>query len=156
MSHFYQCSNLKPYLKNPQKCKSSTVTIRSSWEGKFVLKYLDINSNIIQWSSEDKIIEYFCPTDGKKHRYFIDFWFSAKTKDGKIKEFLVEIKPSSQTIEPKIPNRKTKKFLTEVLTYTKNKAKWDTVEKYCKSQREIGKDIEFLIITEKDCPWFLK
>ena len=151
---YYQIANLKPHLKNPSKCVSSVVTCRSGWEIKFVLKYLDINTNIIKWSSEDVVIQYFCPTDGKNHRYFVDFWFEAKTKSGKIKEFLIEIKPYSQSIPPKEPKRKSKNFLNEVQTYIKNTAKWETVKNYCKTQRELGKDIEFLVITEKDVPYF--
>lgn len=156
MSKYYQHSNLRPHLKNPQKCKSSQVVARSSWEAKLILRYLDINENIIEWNSEDCVIKYLCPTDGKYHRYFIDFWFRAKTKDGSLKEFLVEVKPFSQTNPPSEPKRKTKRFLTEVQTYIKNTAKWDTVKKYCENERKLGRNIEFIIITEKDAPWFLK
>jgi len=147
---YYQIANMRPMLKNPQKCKSQIVSARSGWEISFISKYLDVNVNILEWSSEDVVIQYFCPTDGKMHRYFMDFWFLSLQKDGSKKEFLVEVKPFKQTIPPVDPKRKTKRFLTEVQTYIKNQAKWETTKKYIENERKKGRNIEFIILTEKE------
>ena len=71
---------------------------RSGLELKF-MRYLDGNDSILKWSSEEIIIPYRSPIDGKVHRYFPDFW--VKTSQG---ETLIEIKPKIQTKPPK-PNQ---------------------------------------------------
>ena len=47
---------------------------------------------------------------------------------------LVEIKPAKQTIPPKNPKRKTKKYLNEVSAYIKNTSKWTYAQEYAKSR----------------------
>lgn len=154
---FYQISNIIPHLKNPHKCKSKQVTCRSGWEISFVIKYLDVNENIIEWTSEDTVIRYYNPVDNQYHRYFLDFTFKAKTKAGNIKTFWVEIKPYSQTQMPNVNGkRKTKRLMEEISTYYKNQAKWSAARKLVEEQKLLGQDVEFLVITEKDCPFFLK
>ena len=44
---------------------------------------------------------------------------------------MVEIKPKSQTLEPK-KRRQTKKYINEVMTYAKNISKWNAAEEWCK------------------------
>ena len=154
-SKFIQLPNVIPFLKNPNKCKSSIVTVRSGWELKFIMKYLDVNQNILEWTSEDTIVKYLSPIDGKYHRYFIDFAYKARTKSGEIKEFWIEIKPYSQSVKPKEPKRKTIGYLNEVKTYLVNSAKWETTKQLVEDYNKKGRDITFCIITEKDCPWFV-
>jgi hypothetical protein len=154
--HYYTIQDFYQFLKYPQKFTGNRpITTRSSWEAKFIQKYLDINTNIVEWKSEDIVIQYFCPTDKKMHRYFCDFWFKAKTKDGTYKEFLVEVKPEKELSEPKPPTRKTASYYNNVATYIKNQAKWSAAKQLCEKRRQSGVDIEFMILTEKDCPWFL-
>jgi len=89
---YYQISDLYPLLQHPEKYKGKRpIQMRSSWETKFALKWLDININIIEWSSEEIIIKYFNPIKNRNARYFMDFSFKAKNKNGDIKEFWVEI-----------------------------------------------------------------
>ena len=45
---------------------------------------------------------------------------------------LVEIKPKKETLPPKQPKRKTKKFLNEVITFSKNQDKWEAADQYAK------------------------
>ena len=61
-----------------------------------------------------------------------------------MKTYLIEIKPESQTKPPEIQRRVTQKYLTEVVNWGKNEAKW-------KAAREFAKDRgwEFIILTEK-------
>jgi len=114
-------------LKNPQKYRGdpNNVTYRSLWERQ-CFRWCEETDAVSSWSSEETIIPYRCKTDNKIHRYFIDL--KIKFKNGKT--VLVEIKPSSQTQPPKKPERQTKKYLTEVLTYVKNESKWEAANEY--------------------------
>lgn len=125
------------YAGNP-----ATIIMRSSWETRFAI-WCDKNPNIIKWSSEETIVPYRCPTDGKVHRYFIDFKIQVKDKDGAYKIYLVEVKPAAQAVKPNYPGRNTKRYLTESLTYMKNQAKWEAASKYAKDR-----GWEFKVITE--------
>ena len=116
--------------KNPKKYKgdSNNIIYRSSWEYA-AFSYLDNNPDILYWSSEEVIIPYYSEIDNKNHRYFVDLYY----KNSKGEEWLIEIKPQSQTIPPK-PKRNKKKLLEEVLTYEKNKAKWIAANSFCKTR----------------------
>jgi hypothetical protein len=120
------------------------IIYRSSWECK-VMYWLDGNKDIINWGSEELIIPYKSPVDGKWHRYFPDFFVKVKQKDGKTKSMVLEVKPKYQTIAPVQPSRKTKKFINEVMTYGVNTSKWKAAEEYC-----ADRGWEFKIITEED------
>lgn len=127
--------------KNPSKYKGdlNNIIFRSLLELRF-MEYLDSHEEVLRWSSEENIIIYWDPTSGRHRRYFPDFWF--QTKD---KEYIVEIKPKSQTQPPKKTNRKSQRYLQEVLTWGVNSAKWEAAEAYCSR-----KGMTFKIITESD------
>jgi hypothetical protein len=129
-------------VKNPEKYKGdyTNVTYRSSWELKF-FNYCDKTPDIIKWSSEEIIIPYKSPIDGKWHRYFPDVWM--KTKNGDT--YLIEIKPLKETKEPKKRSRITRQYLYEVKTWGINSHKWMAAQEYCKDRGWI-----FKIITEKE------
>jgi len=107
------------------------------------MKWCDGNNNILEWGSEEIIVPYRSPIDGKYHRYFVDFYVKVITRTGDIKKYLIEIKPKKQTIEPAVQKRKTKKYVTEVTTYVVNQAKWEAAREWCADRR-----LEFLILTE--------
>lgn len=120
----------------------TNIIMRSSWETMFA-NWCDKNPAVIKWKSEETIIPYRCPTDGKIHRYFVDFQVQVKSKDGIPKTYLVEVKPFKQTKPPEYPGRQTKKYIAESLTYMKNQAKWKAATEWAKDR---GWD--FKIITE--------
>ncbi|MDC6463677.1 head completion protein [bacterium] len=130
-------------VKNPSKYEGdpTKVIYRSLWE-RNAFKWCDDNPNIIKWSSEEVVIPYLYEVDRKYHRYFMDL--KLKTKQGKT--FLVEIKPDGQT-RPPTGGRRTKRYLTESLTYIKNVNKWEAAEEYAKDR-----GWEFVIWTEKNEP----
>ena len=130
----------------PKKYKGDPTNIvyRSLWELKF-MRYCDSNTNIVKWSSEEIVIPYRSPIDNRFHRYFPDFYLKYKDNTGKIIEKVVEIKPAKQVQEPKVQKRKTKKYVTEVVTYAKNQAKWLAAEEFCKDRKW-----KFQILTEKE------
>ena len=135
----FKPNNRKKYKGDPRE-----IIYRSLWELKF-MRYCDSNKNILKWSSEEIVIPYRCPTDNRIHRYFPDFYIKYKDVKGKLREKVVEIKPAKQVKEPKIQKRRTKKYVTEVMTYAKNRAKWEAAEDFCKDRRW-----EFQIMTEKE------
>jgi hypothetical protein len=132
--------------KNPAKYAGdpTAVIYRSSWEVKF-MSWADRNPNVLKWSSEETVIPYICPTDNKLHRYFVDFQIQTRNKAGVLKTFLIEVKPYKQTIPPEPQKRVTKQYLTEVLTWGKNDAKWKAARDFCKDR-----GWEFIILTEKE------
>ena len=133
-------------IKNPDKYRGdhTKIVYRSSWELR-VFKYLDDNPNVLEWSSEEIIIPYKSPVDNKFHRYFPDIWVRMKGNDGRIKTRLIEIKPETQSKEPEVKKRITKRYITEVCTYAINQAKWKAAREYC-----LDRKWEFMVLTEKD------
>ena len=133
-------------IKNPDKYAGNptNVCFRSSWELKF-FNWADANPSVVKWSSEEIVVPYVCPTDGRAHRYFPDNKIQIRRKDGTLQTWLVEIKPAAQTIPPKPRARNNKRFLIEAGTYLKNRAKWQAAEQFCKDRGWF-----FIILTEKD------
>lgn len=130
--------------KHPEKYRGDPTNIiyRSLWEFNF-MRELDSKPEVIQWSSEETIVPYRSPLDNKIHRYFPDFIYT-KIVDNECKTFMVEVKPSIQTKEPKVKAKKTRRYLTEVKSYVVNKAKWDAAKLFCEKKGWV-----FLIKTEK-------
>jgi hypothetical protein len=60
------------------------------------------------------------------HRYFVDV--KLEFTDGRV--YLIEIKPKKEIEPPKNPGRKTKRYITEVMTYAKNISKWEAAKEY--------------------------
>ena len=131
---------------NPKKYKgnSQNIIYRSLWERKFMV-YCDTNDKVLEWGSEEIIIPYISPWDGKVHRYFPDFYIKVKQSDGNLKKFIIEVKPKKQTRPPKPVVRKTKRWINEVRTFGVNEAKWKHATKWCKDN-----DMEFKILTEEE------
>lgn len=132
--------------KNPRKYRGdpTNIVFRSLWELK-VMKYLDENTNIIEWSSEELAIPYYDPSTRKHRRYFPDFIVKAKKSDGSLVTMMLEVKPKAQTIEPKVQSKKTKRYITEVTTWATNQAKWEAAKEFC-----LDRMWEFKLITEDE------
>ncbi len=133
----YRPVNHKKYKGDPR-----AVFYRSLWELKF-MKWCDSHDHILEWGSEEIVVPYRSPLDGRVHRYFVDFYAKVRNKSGTAKKYLIEVKPKKQTVEPKIPQRKTKRYLTEVTTYITNQAKWEAAREWCADH-----GLEFIILTE--------
>ena len=132
--------------KNPKKYKGDPTNIiyRSLWERKF-FQYCDETEDIVSWASEELFVPYVSPKDNRWHRYFPDVIIEARQKDGSTRTIMIEIKPQKETKEPKVKSKKTPQYITEVVTWGVNQAKWKYAEEYCKD-----KGWEFKILTEKD------
>jgi hypothetical protein len=130
---------------NPSKYKGdpNNVIYRSSWELKLMI-YLDRHPEVIQWSSEEIVIPYRSPIDGRLHRYFPDFYVK-KEVNGKIETLLIEVKPKVQTRPPAVQKKRTKKYINEVMTWGINEAKWKAAKNFCEDR-----NWKFMLMTEKE------
>ena len=134
----YFPTNPKKYRGNPNQ-----IIYRSLWERK-VMVYCDKNDAIIEWGSEEVIVPYLSPMDGRIHRYFPDFYMKVRQADGSTKKFIIEVKTKSQCKQPvKNPKRRTTKWFNEVKTFAINQAKWKSAREFCED-----KGMEFKIFTE--------
>ena len=107
--------------------------------------YCDLNENILEWGSEEIAIPYRSPIDNKVHRYFPDFYVKLKETTGKIKKYIIEVKPKKQLKPPVKPKRQTKGYIREAFEYARNQAKWKAAREYCADRMW-----EFKVITEKE------
>lgn len=130
--------------RNPSKYNGdpSNIIYRSSWEAK-LMKYLDDHPDVIQWSSEEIAIPYRSPIDNKIHRYFPDFKVKKRNSVGIVETLMIEVKPKSQTVPPKVQKKPTKRYVNEVFTWGINSAKWKAAQQYCEERKW-----KFVIMTE--------
>lgn len=123
--------------KNPQKYVGDVkdIVCRSSWEVR-LCHWMDVNDSVLQWSSETIIIPYTSAHDGRRHRYYPDFWCRIAQRDGSPpKMFILEVKPHAETLPPKRGGNKTEKsFQYQLATYLRNKSKWEAAHAYCQSR----------------------
>ena len=118
---------------------STNIIYRSLWELK-LMRYLDNHPNVLRWGSEEIVIPYISPIDGKWHRYFPDFIVEQINTNGVKQHILIEVKPKYQTVPPDTakkltPNGKiSKRFLTEVKTWGVNQAKWKAAREFCENR----------------------
>lgn len=130
--------------KNHEKYRGDIrkITYRSLWE-KFFMGWLDANPQVVKWNSEEVVIPYFSNADGKKRRYFMDFWF----RDENGQEFFVEVKPKKETQPPTKPSKLTtsakKRYIDDVYTWTVNNDKWQAAMKTAEKN-----NIKFRLLTE--------
>ena len=133
--------------QSPQKYvgDAGNIVYRSGLEWR-VMRYLDQNAAVLQWSSEEIKIPYIRPDDGNYHLYYPDFLIKLRSNSG-VRTVLIEVKPAKHTKPPKAPVTKAqhKRYLREAVDFAINRAKWDAAENWCKTR---GAD--FLILTEQE------
>ena len=139
--------------KNPGKYKGdpSKIIYRSLWEVK-VFKWVDDHPDVIWWQSEEVVVPYRSPIDGRMHRYYPDVIIHKKDGLKTTQTIMVEIKPAAQCKPPNPANRnKTKtgrvsrRYLNEVKTWGVNDAKWKAARNFCADRGWL-----FTIMTEKE------
>lgn len=117
-SGHYEVINKNKYIANLKK-----ITYRSSWE-LFFMKWLDLNPSIVEWGSENVVIEYIHPLTNEKKRYYTDFYFADKNGN----KYIIEVKPEKQTMVPIKPDnasgKKMDRYQKELHDYIVNKEKW--------------------------------
>lgn len=105
--------------------------------------HCDVNDKILSWGSEIVVIPYISPKDGRPHRYFMDFIYTMKDREGNIKTILVEVKPNKEKFKPTKGKKTPQRYMQECVTYEVNQAKWKAAEAYCKQRGWI-----FTVMTE--------
>jgi len=120
------------------------VVYRSSWERRFMV-YADTSKKVIQWNSEELVIPYVSPVDGKVHRYFPDFWIEVLEEGGTTNKIVIEVKPKGQCKPPTMGKTAKSKYryLRELKVWKVNEAKWDSCKNFCDDNQW-----QFKILTE--------
>ena len=131
-SGLYKAKNINKYNGD-----HTNIVYRSLWE-KAVFQWCDKNAKVKSWSSEEIVVPYYYDVDKKYHKYFVDMKIVFEDKT-----LLVEIKPEKETVPPVGPKR-TKRYVTEGLTYVKNMNKWEAANEYARDR-----GWEFQVWTEK-------
>jgi len=137
-------SKYKPSYPQKYQGNPNNIICRSSWERK-MCRWCDLNENIISWASEEFSIPYVSPVDNRVHRYYPDYLIKVKESTGKIKTYVIEVKPKKETSPPKRPKRQTKSYIYECKMYAVNQAKWQAAREFC-----LDNGVEFKIITENE------
>lgn len=142
----YKQGKFTPINRNKYKGNVDDIVYRSALELRY-FTWCDTNINVIKWSSEEVVINYYNPLDKKVHRYFVDLWMKIKDKNGKVKEFIAEIKPAIYTTQDHLytKNGKLTKSTRLKLEWIKNQLKWKQAKEYAKKR-----GLEFIILTERD------
>ena len=143
MARHYQQGTFTPKNIAKYAGNASNIFYRSSWELKF-MNWADSNPLVLAWISEEVVIPYYSPVDNKMHRYYVDFAIKVQSRDGTIKQYLVEIKPKIQTVPPVRGKRKTNKYIDALATYSVNQSKW----KYA-SEWATKNNMTFQVLTEE-------
>lgn len=136
--------NPKKYIGDLDK-----ITYRSSWE-LALLRFLDATPEILRYGSEKIVIPYFDQGTlnefghPKQRKYFTDFVVQIRKADGTAKIAIIEVKPKSQTVQPKKTGRMSDKtYETNLKTWLTNSSKWHAARKFCAT-----KGWEFIVLTE--------
>lgn len=117
----------KPMHPEKYKGDPTQIVFRSHWE-KLCFIWCDTNSKVKSWSSEEIIIPYLYEVDKRYHRYFVDLKIVFEDKT-----LLVEIKPDKET-RPPVGQKRTKRYISEGLTYVKNMNKWKAANEFAKDR----------------------
>ena len=131
-SGLYKAKNISKY-----KGDHTNIIYRSLWE-KAVFQWCDKNPKVKGWSSEEIVVPYYYDVDKKYHKYYVDVKIVFEDKT-----LLVEMKPEKETVPP-VGAKRTKRYITEGLTYVKNMNKWEAADSYAKDR-----GWEFQVWTEK-------
>ena len=81
----FKPKNISKYKGDPTK-----VIYRSLWELRF-MRWCDQRDSVLKWASEEVIIPYRSPIDGRRHRYFPDFWVKILNADGQFPKVLSKL-----------------------------------------------------------------
>lgn len=140
---YYNPQNPKKYVGD-----GTNIRYRSLWERRFMV-YCDTNTKIIKWGSEEVVVPYRSPIDGKVHKYYVDFIIESVDALGVKKVSIIEIKPKKQCHPPKQREKSTKKqkstYIYEAATFAVNQEKWDAARAFATER-----GWEFVVLTEDD------
>ena len=99
----------------------------------------------MKWGSEEVVVPYKSPKDNKMHRYFVDFIVETVNKRGFKEITLIEVKPKAQCKAPEKKEKPTRRYITEVMRWGVNSAKWKAAREFAEN-----KGWTFKILTEDE------
>ena len=108
-----------------------------------VFKFLDRAPSVIKWGAEVVVVKYYNEVKQRPARYIVDVYVKYTTRQGELKEELIEIKPLSQVKKPVRGRKRQDVYDEEVLTYIQNMNKWTAAKKYAEERKW-----NFRILTE--------
>ena len=136
----YKHGKYVPYNTEKYIGDINNIVYRSSWEKRFCA-YCDVNPNIIKWSSEPIIIDYWSPIDEKMHEYNVDFYIKVKKEDGVLQDWFVEIKPEIQyslsskpVLTGNITEKKVKQYNEKMKIWITNRAKFEAATRFAEDR----------------------
>ena len=139
----------KPDHPNKYVGDVDKIIYRSSWE-LALLRFLDSTPEILKYGSERVVIPYYDHGTmnefghPKQRRYYVDFIVQLRKADGSVKVALIEVKPKSQTVQPRKTSRMSEKtYESSLKTWLTNSSKWEAARAFC---HERG--WEFIILNE--------
>lgn len=146
---YFTPKNPEKYIGNPNK-----IRYMSSWELYFN-KMLDMNPNILRWSSENIKIPYIKPTNKKPSIYLPDYFIEYRDVNGNINKEIIEVKPHKEAKQatfliennfqslPPIRSKKPKNRTYEQAMMLINAAKWKAAINFCHKY-----NMKFRVVTE--------
>ena len=138
---YFKPSNVEKYIGDPNQ-----IIFRSSWEFKF-LKWCDSSPSVVKYSSEPIAIPYYSPLDKRGHLYYVDFYVEVMDNAGKVRKWIIEVKPIKYTKQPVPPKRMTDKqtanYMYAAKQFILNQAKFEAAREFAKTR-----GIQFGIVTE--------
>lgn len=136
-------------LKNPRKYMGvGQNPIYKSRMELVVFDRLDNDPKVIRWGYEILGIPYFSKLDKKMHTYKTDIF--CEVKRGEVVErYVIEIKSSSDMVQPRKPNlmnpKSKARFNFAMKTYIVNTSKWQAAQAFCNKS-----GLKLIFLTEKD------
>lgn len=139
---YYHLLNPNKYIGDPSK-----IIFRSGWEKKFAT-YCDVNDRVVAWASEPFVIQYLHPIDKVMKPYNVDFYVKIEKGENIFSEYLIEVKPSKQLLQPiHPPGRVTEKrlnaYYAQMKTYLVNLSKFQAAKSYAENR-----GWQFVVVTE--------
>lgn len=129
----------------PNKYSGSVPIVYRSRPEYMIMRWLDLNPNVLTWSSESTVVPYRSPQDNSYHRYFVDFSCQYKDSSGKVSNIMIEYKPKKFTIPPvKSKRMSDKTFRNLCETWVKNQAKWKAAREFAEAR-----NATFMVLTEE-------
>jgi hypothetical protein len=137
---------------NPQKYVGdpNQIFFRSNLERRY-MNFFDTQPAVTHWGAEEIFVQYVTLADPiqdngtrKVRRYIPDFVIRTIGTDKINRVFMVEIKPKSHCIAPKIPkSSNSKRYAKDFLRYQINKDKWTAATEFCENR-----GMKFVVLTE--------
>lgn len=129
---------------HPEKYRGKKIPEYKSALELRMMRYLDKNPSILEWTYEPMAIDYFDALRKKNRKYYLDFIAKIHVGGGFTKTTLIEVKSQKETVQPQKTSRMSDKTYREAMkVWITNTSKWKAAKKYARSR-----NYDFVIISE--------